>query len=441
MIKNNNLESVDLLGVGVGPFNLSLAALLSPIKTIKSYFFDHKNSFIWHPGMLLPGAEIQVSYLKDLVTLVDPTNPFSFISYLAKHKRLYRFINSQFKYVFRVEFNNYLNWVSQSLPNLFFQEKVEDITFAKSFFLIKTTKRTVQSKHLVLGSGLVPNLPLCAKNYIGKDVFHNNDYLYRSQNLKGKKVVVIGGGQSGAEIIQHILANSDQLPQSLTWVTKRKQISPIDDSTFTNEFFTPNYTEYFYHLPTDKRANLLREQVLASDGISLHLLESIYQRLYILECIEQRGRFFNILLNHQLIDISNKNGNKQLVLSEISSNQPKIILADIIILCTGYKWELPSYLLSLSDKIFLENGQFCVNEDFSILWDGPAENRIYVQNASRHTHGIADPNLSLMAWRSAKIINSIAESTIYDLENESAVMDWVSAENYSKEGWKYVANA
>src|SRR5579885_2783170 len=82
----------DLLGVGIGPFNLSLAALMSPLKSTNSIFFERRKSFVWHPGLLLPNAEIQVNYLKDLVTLVDPTNPYSFIAYLAKQKRLYRFM-------------------------------------------------------------------------------------------------------------------------------------------------------------------------------------------------------------------------------------------------------------------------------------------------------------------------------------------------------------
>ncbi|MBX9770614.1 MAG: hypothetical protein K2X29_04545, partial [Candidatus Obscuribacterales bacterium] len=62
--------------------------------------------------------------------------------------------------------------------------------------------------------------------------------------------------------------------------------------------------------------------------------------------------------------------------------------------------------------------------DFSIQWDGPAQNKIYVQNAARHSHGVADPNLSLMAWRSATIINSVAGQDIYDLEGESSGMNW-----------------
>lgn len=419
----NNQEKLDLLGVGIGPFNLSLAALLSPLKSIKSCFFDQNESFVWHPGMLLPGAEIQVSYLKDLVTLVDPTNPYSFIAYLAKHKRLYRFMNAQFKNVLRLEFSQYLNWVSHSLPNLFFNERVEEVRFAESGFLTHTTQRKIASRHLVLGNGLTANVPACAKNHLGPKVFHNKDFLNHVANWQDKRIVVIGGGQSGAEIVNYLLSNAVQLPNRLTWVTRRSHFVPLDDSTFTNDLFTPDYNEYFYQLPDEKKTHLLREQRLASDGISLGLLESIYQKLYHLEFLQKKGKFFKTITRHQLMHIQPQENQYALTLEELNSLHKQEIHADIIILCTGYHWEYPPYLAPLSDKIPLLDGQFCVNQDFSIAWDGPNENRIYVQNAARHAHGIAEPNLCLMAWRSAKIINSFMEKEIYDLVNDDYVQN------------------
>jgi lysine/ornithine N-monooxygenase len=96
--------------VGAGPFNLSLAALLAPTG-FNARFFDKSAEFDWHPGLLFPEASIQVSYLKDLVTLVDPTSQYSFLAFLRAHKRLYRFINRS-QPVSRKEFNQYLQWVA-----------------------------------------------------------------------------------------------------------------------------------------------------------------------------------------------------------------------------------------------------------------------------------------------------------------------------------------
>ncbi|CAM2887774.1 L-lysine 6-monooxygenase [Legionella steigerwaltii] len=418
-------ELFDLLGVGVGPFNLSIAALLSSVETISSVFFEQNEEMIWHPGMLFPNAEIQVSYLNDLVTLVDPTNSYSFIAYLAKHKRLYRFINAQFKNVLRTEFSHYLNWVSRSLSNLFFKENVEDIYFDKSQFVMQTRQRKIKGKHLILGNGLTAKIPACAKRYLGRNVFHNKNFLINPMNWQGKKVALIGGGQSGAEIVQYILSHNAQLPSELYWISKRHQLLPMDTSPFVSEFFTPKYTEYFFHLPEKEKAFLLQEQLLASDGISFHLLQAIYQKLYSLEFLEQKDKFFKFLSRHELTHMDHELGAYQLMLTELGTEKKSMVSADIVILCTGYQWEFPSYLSSLSEKIPLNaDGTFCVNQDFSITWEGPKQHRIYVQNAARHSHGVADPNLNVMAWRSAKIINSIAQSQIYDLNHENTLLDW-----------------
>ncbi|WP_454782119.1 lysine N(6)-hydroxylase/L-ornithine N(5)-oxygenase family protein [Legionella sp. WA2022007384] len=419
-----NHEISDLLGVGVGPFNLSIAALLSSVEEISSIFFEQNEEMIWHPGMLFPKAEIQVSYLNDLVTLVDPTNAYSFIAYLAKHKRLYRFINAQFKQVLRTEFSHYLNWVSGSLPNLLFNEQVEDIYFDKSHFVMHTTQRKVKGKHLILGNGLTARVPDCAKPYLGNNVLHNKNFLLNPINWQGKRVAIIGGGQSGAEIVQHILSHDEQLPLELNWISKRHQLLPMDTSPFVNEFFTPKYTEYFFHLSEKEKACLLQEQLLASDGISLHVLQAIYQKLYSLEFLENKGRLFKFLPRHVLTNMESELGTYQLILTELDTMEKRLISADIVILCTGYQWEFPSYLASLADKIPLNNGAFCVNPDFSIAWDGPKQHRIYVQNAAHKAYGIAEPNLNVMAWRSAKIINSIAQAKIYELDQESTVLDW-----------------
>ena len=47
-------KSVDFIGVGTGPFNLSIAALSHQIEELNCLFFDEHPHFSWHPGMLVP---------------------------------------------------------------------------------------------------------------------------------------------------------------------------------------------------------------------------------------------------------------------------------------------------------------------------------------------------------------------------------------------------
>jgi len=110
------------VGVGVGPANLSLACLLHGHADVRSVFLDKKPAFGWHEGQLMPGTSLQVSMLKDLVSLSDPTNAFSFLSYLHDQGKIYHFINAQFEAVPRQEFRNYLRWASLKNPNVNFDE-------------------------------------------------------------------------------------------------------------------------------------------------------------------------------------------------------------------------------------------------------------------------------------------------------------------------------
>jgi lysine N6-hydroxylase len=100
------------------------------------------------------------------------------------------------------------------------------------------------------------------------------------------------------------------------------------------------------------------------------------------------------------------------------------VRADIIVLATGASYALPDALRPLASRIRWDRDGYAVRSDFSIEWDGPPGLRMYAQNAARHMRGIADPNLSLMAWRSAVIANSLLGRPVYDVTGESSVFDF-----------------
>src|SRR5690606_410488 len=107
----------DLVGIGVGPFNLSLAALLSRHNELKSRFFEKKAQFSWHSEIMFNDSVMQTSFLKDLVTPVDPTNPHSFLNYLVQHGLFYAHLNTARSSVSRKEFEMYCQWVSKNLAD------------------------------------------------------------------------------------------------------------------------------------------------------------------------------------------------------------------------------------------------------------------------------------------------------------------------------------
>ena len=149
----------DAIGVGLGPFNLSTAALLEPVKKLNTLFFEREKEFQWHPGLLFPDATIQVSFLKDLVTLADPQSQYSFLAFLFANRRLYRFINANFTRVSRVEFNQYFRWVANRLPNLEFGQEVHSISLEDESFIVCTSRGQARARNIILGTGLQPMIP------------------------------------------------------------------------------------------------------------------------------------------------------------------------------------------------------------------------------------------------------------------------------------------
>lgn len=424
----------DAVGVGIGPNNLSLASLLQPLAGQQTRFFERQDEFRWHPGLLFPEATIKVSFLKDLVTLADPSNPYSFLSFLFAKRRLYRFINTNYSRVRRQEFNQYFRWVCASLPNLEFGRTVETITYDRNVFIVNVGNESVQTKNVILGTGLSPKIPDCARPHLGSTVFHGSEFLCRDLSMEGRRVAVVGGGMTGAEIFYHLLSKRSNLPRNVNWITRRPNFLPLDESTFTNEFFTPPYSEYFFGLRPEVKSRILAEQRLASDGIIDDLLEKIYCRLYELDFFEGCGRTYCLYPRRELLKLSNYGKSWLLTLRDGLNMQTEELRADMVVLCTGFEYRIPSCLEPLMDRISLDRAGFSVRCDFSIEWDGPESLKIYVQNAARHSRGVADPNLSLMAWRSAIIVNSLMNKCVYDIREASSVFNWINTGNHREKG-------
>ncbi|MBD0693681.1 lysine N(6)-hydroxylase/L-ornithine N(5)-oxygenase family protein [Streptomyces sp. CBMA123] len=420
-------ETFDLVGVGIGPSNLSLAALTSGEPGLSTVFVDHKERFEWHPGLMLPDAQMQVHFLKDLVTPVDPTNPFSFLAFQVDTKRLYRLLVTGRSKVPRREFEQYCQWAVAGLDNLRFGVRAENVEWDGGAFVVHTSDGLLQARNLVVGTGLSPRLPHSLRGHDPERVFHTDQLLRRPRDFAGKRVAVVGGGQSGAEVVNYLLAGEDRRPEQILWGTRRTNLLPLDDSPFVDELYLPDYSHHFYGLPEDQREEIVQRLRLTSDGISIPLLEDLYRRLYDLDLLEGRGRSCRILLDHTLEDLEETADGLVISWRPARGGAPVRETVDIVICATGYEHAMPDLLLGLKDRLAISDGLPVVGPDFSLQWDGPAENRIFVQNAARREYGVADPNLSLLAWRSAVITNSLLGRPRYDTGSVSTALDWPSA--------------
>lgn len=398
------------VGVGVGPANLSLASILHRHPEVSNLFLDKVDRFGWHDGQQIPGATLQVSMLKDLVSLTDPTNPFSFLAYLHEQGRIYHFINAQFSAIPRQEFRNYLEWASRRNPNVAFGEEVLSVDLVGDDFRVETTKRSITAENIVVGVGNRPWQPELARPYLGSTQFHVSEFLDKARELAGKRVCVVGGGQSGAEAFLDLLHRpAGELPRRVTWVSRRSNFFPIDDSPFTNDYYMPCYSDYFYGLDRGLREQFNVRQVLTSDGISEDTLREIYQRIYIHRFIHGYQDLMALYPNRQVTDLA-VSADGGWTMTVINNDDPAVveqIEVDVIIWATGFRPTTMSFLEPLVGRMEREGDELRVDSDFAVRWDGPADRNVFLQNAARGQRGLADPNLSLVAWRSQRICDRL----------------------------------
>ena len=157
----------DLLGIGIGPFNLGLACLAEPLEDLDAVFLDAREGFAWHPGLMLEDATIQVPFLADLVSLADPTSPYSFLNHLKQAGRLYPFYIREDFNPLRAEYSAYCRWASEQLGSLRWGREVVAVERGPAGDHYTVTARTRtgterwRTRRLVLGVGTVPSVPAC----------------------------------------------------------------------------------------------------------------------------------------------------------------------------------------------------------------------------------------------------------------------------------------
>lgn len=413
------------LGIGIGPANLSLAALLHAHPNVPNLFVERSPRFNWHDGQHFEGATLQVSILKDLVSLSDPTSPFSFLSYLHSEGRIYHFINAQFDAVPRREFRNYLEWASRRNPNLSFGEEALLVDFNGRDFCVETTKRRIVAENIVIGVGSRPWVPDTAAALLGPTQFHVSEFAARSQDLGGKRVCVVGGGQSGAEAFLELISRPpDSRPRRVVWISRRPNYFPIDDSPFTNDFYMPDYSDYFYSLPREQRHAFNDRNILTSDGISEATLREIYQRIYVNRFVEGIADLVALYPNRQVVRVD-RTSLGAWSLTMVGNNNPDAqepVEADVIVWATGFRPASMNFLEPIADRLEHEGPELRIDEDFALRWDGPPDRNIFVQNAARGQRGLADPNLSLVAWRSQRIADRLRH--VRSNDQLAGFIDW-----------------
>ncbi|CDL83401.1 lysine N(6)-hydroxylase/L-ornithine N(5)-oxygenase family protein [Xenorhabdus szentirmaii] len=421
-------QPYDFIGIGIGPFNLSIAALSSGIPGFNTLFLERASRFSWHEGILLPECHMQTSFLKDLVSAVDPTSPYSFLNYLVKRKKFYRFLTTEQRTVSREEFADYLSWAANNLDSLQFGEEVIHVTFddQKKLFQVTTQNNQYLARHVCMGIGKRFKLPECVKIQ-NNQCFHAGEMMLRTPDLTDKRVTVVGGGQSGADLFLNIFRGEWGTPKQLNWVSRRNNYNALDEAAFSNEYFTPEYVESFYSLEPEIKKRMLEEQKMTSDGITSHSLLSIYQAMYHRFEVLRETPWVKLLPSRALLDVKEQGESYQLVTQHLLDNGKEYIDSDTVIFATGYQPSESKFLEPLMQRLHMtQNGGYQIAPDFTLGWDGPDSHCLFAVNAGMQSHGIAEPQMSLMAWRSAHILNRALGKNHFDLSHSPGVIKWRS---------------
>ena len=125
-----------------------------------------------------------------------------------------------------------MKWAAENNANICFGERVLEVDFDGGAFVVQTTKRRVLGDNVVVGVGIVPDVPDFARACLNDSThFHVNEFAAKAGVTAGKRVLVIGGGQSGAEVVLEMLRRGGgQAPAALSWLSRRENYFPLDDS-------------------------------------------------------------------------------------------------------------------------------------------------------------------------------------------------------------------
>jgi L-ornithine N5-oxygenase len=243
---------LDLLCVGFGPASLAIAIALHDTHTSfspapKALFLEKQPQFAWHAGMQLPGAKMQISFLKDLATPRDPRSKFTFINYLFEKGRLNQFINLSTFLPTRVEYEDYLRWCASHFEKegkVAYGTEVEGVRAGERNADGKVTSWEVTArdqagnsvtrlaKHVVIAVGGRPVIP---QNMQGlKHIAHSSQFAYTIGTIQERererrlRFAVVGSGQSAAEIFNDLWERFPDAEVKL--VIKGASLRPSDDS-------------------------------------------------------------------------------------------------------------------------------------------------------------------------------------------------------------------
>jgi L-ornithine N5-oxygenase len=415
-------DVLDVLGIGFGPSNLALAIVLEEQERradapqpLRAAFIERQQTFGWHRGMLIDGADLQVSFLKDLVTLRNPTSDFSFLCYLHQAGRLPAFINQKNMYPSRVEFNAYLSWAAERLKHLVTYGI--EITEARPVLqdgdvryidvlgrrAADGSQVSYRTRNVVVATGLEPFLPPDAPQ--SPRVWHSAELLHRLSGVPadtGQTFVVVGAGQSAAEVVEYLHRRYTRA--RVYAVFARYGFSPADDSQFVNGIFDPDAVDLYFRSPDEVKQLFFDYHANTNySAVDADLITALSQRVYEEQVAgQQRLKIRNL---SRVAEVLETGSGLDVRLAYLPDGTVSSVPADWLIYATGYRPRNPLSVLG-------EVASYCkvgpsasvrVERCHRVVTTDRMRCGIYVQGATEASHGISSTLLSTVAIRAGEI--------------------------------------
>jgi L-ornithine N5-oxygenase len=412
-----NHREVELLAVGAGPSNLALAIALEELApddlAAGSLLIERHQDTIWQRGMLMPWTRSQVSFLKDLVTLRNPSSRFTFISYLHSAGRLSDFINAASFTPYRMEISNYLQWVARSLTKVRIEYGRHCVRLEPTFnnrgkisrwLVTLSDDSTIGCKYLVVAAGRDAPIPDNIARLPDDLVIHSTRFEEGTASMRAgqpHRIAVIGGGQSAAEMAW--AAHERFSEASVTMVMRSIGMANYATSRFTNELYFPSFVDEFYAAPI-----AIREQVLTQmhatnySGLDSRLLDALYEQAYIERVTGQERLCF--LTSTDVTQARLDGDELVLALAERLTGRTYDFRCDRVLLGTGFCPATSSLMGDLITKLGLDEA--AVGRHYRLAVPD-CDAACYLQGVNEATHGIADSLLSVVAIRAGEIVTDI----------------------------------
>ncbi|GAA5113531.1 lysine N(6)-hydroxylase/L-ornithine N(5)-oxygenase family protein [Haloechinothrix salitolerans] len=419
----------DVVAIGCGPFNLGLAALAEGVDDVDLVVFEERPEFRWHPGLMFDEALLQVSFLADLVTLVEPTHPLSFLAYLRDVDRMYPFYVRERFHPTRREYEDYLRWAASTVDTIRFGHRVSAMTWDPSAerFVLGVERSggtlTVAARHVVLGVGTEPAVAESLAGLPADRLLHTSDYLHRLDDVtSADRVTVVGSGQSGAEVVLDLLRRNTDGGPAVNWLTRTESFAPLDYSKLVLEMTTPAYVEYFHGLAEATRDELVARQWRHYKGVSEETLAEIHDVLYRRELCDGLAPVeLRCGVAVEASDVDAETGDVVLTCRQRDTGRRFEHRTDVVVAATGYRQRVPDCLAPMESLVRRDaHGRYRVRLDHSIELDPAVSGQVFVANADLHSHGVAAPDLGIGAYRNATILNTVTGREVYRLPKNTA---------------------